>query len=321
MRLKEAPNVLLAAVNAWLEDRAPSMGAAIAYYTVFSLAPILILVIAIAGVAFGEEAAEGAIVAQLRELLGRQGAVAVQTMIASAGRGGAGWVASIISLALLAFAATTVFGELQASLNVIWKAAPRPGSPVVAVIRVRLISLSLVIGIGFLLLVSLVVSATLTAFADYLYSVFPYLNVVMRILNFVLSFSVTTALFAMIYKLLPDTRIEWADVWIAALVASILFTFGKFAISLYIGSSNVASTYGAAAALVIVLIWVYYSAQIFLFGAEFAKVYALRYGSHRDRRRRRQERRAARRSKSIGAPGNSEPAAELAQNQPARRKR
>jgi membrane protein len=295
MRLKEARDVLLGAVNAWMDDRAPSMGAAIAYYTVFSLAPILILVIAIAGVAFGEEAAEGAIVAQLRELLGRQGATAVQTMIASAGRGGAGWVASIISLALLAFAATTVFGELQAALNVIWKAAPRPGSPVVSVIRARLISLSLVVGIGFLLLVSLVVSASLTAFAGYLYSVFPYLNVVMRVLNFALGFGVTTALFAMIYKLLPDTKIAWADVWIAALMASFLFTFGKFAISLYIGSSNVASTYGAAAALVIVLIWVYYSAQIFLFGAEFAKVFAERYGTRRRHRRwgRRAERREA----------------------------
>jgi membrane protein len=243
-------------------------------------------VIAVAGVAFGEEAAEGAIVGQLRELFGRQGAAAVQTMIASAGQGGAGWVASIISIALLAFAATTVFGELQASLNVIWKAAPRPDSPVIAVIRVRLISLSLVVGIGFLLLVSLVVSAALTAFADYLYRVFPYLNVAMRVLNFALSFGVTTALFAMIYKLLPDTRIAWADVWIAALVASFLLTFGKFAISLYIGSSNVASTYGAAAALVIVLIWVYYSAQIFLFGAEFAKVYAERFGTRRRRWRR-----------------------------------
>jgi membrane protein len=286
MTLKEARDVLLAAVNAWIEDRAPSMGAAIAYYTVFSLAPILILVIAIAGLVFGEQAAEGAVVAQLRELLGSQGAAAVQTMLTSAEQGGAGWTASIISLALLAFAATTVFGELQASLNVIWKAAPRPGSPVVAVIRVRLISLSLVIGIGFLLLVSLVVSAALTAFAGYLYSIFPYLNVLMRILNFALSFGVTTALFAMIYRLLPDTRIAWADVWTAALMASFLFTAGKFAISLYIGSSNVASTYGAAAALVVVLIWVYYSAQIFLFGAEFAKVYAERFGTRRRRRRR-----------------------------------
>jgi len=286
MTLKEARDVLLAAVNAWIEDRAPSMGAAIAYYTVFSLAPILILVIAIAGLVFGEQAAEGAVVAQLRELLGSQGAAAVQTMLASAEQGGAGWTATIISLALLAFAATTVFGELQASLNVIWKAAPRPGSPVVAVIRVRLISLSLVIGIGFLLLVSLVVSAALTAFAGYLSSIFPYLNVLMRILNFALSFGVTTALFAMIYRLLPDTRIAWADVWTAALMASFLFTVGKFAISLYIGSSNVASTYGAAAALVVVLIWVYYSAQIFLFGAEFAKVYAERFGTRRRRRRR-----------------------------------
>lgn len=287
MTLVELRVLVVAAVNSWLEDRAPSMGAAIAYYTVFSIAPMLILVIAVAGLLYDEAAAEGAVMAQLRELLGPQGAGAVQGMIASAGQGGAGIVASIVGIGLLALAATTVFGELQSSLNVIWKAAPRPGSPVVALIRIRLISLSLIVGIGFLLLVTLVISASLTALADYLYSIFPYLNVVMRVVNFAISFGVTTALFAMIYKLLPDTRIAWGDVWMAALTTSLLFSLGKFVISLYIGSSNVASTYGAAGALVIVLVWVYYSAQIFLFGAEFAKVYAERHGSHRWRWRRR----------------------------------
>jgi membrane protein len=288
--LAETRALVVAAVNSWLEDRAPSMGAAIAYYTVFSLAPMLVLVISVAGVLYDETTARGAVVAQMRELLGPQGASAVQTMLASADRGGSGIVASAMSLALLAVAATTVFGELQASLNVIWKAAPRPGSPVATLIRIRLISLSLIVGIGFLLLVTLVISAALTALAGYLYSIFPYLNVLMRVVNFALSFGVTTALFAMIYKVLPDTRIAWSDVWIAALTASFLFSVGKFAISLYIGSSNVASTYGAAGALVIVLVWVYYSAQIFLFGAEFSKVYAERYGSRRWRWRRHRKR-------------------------------
>jgi membrane protein len=292
MTLAETRALVVAAVNGWLEDRAPSMGAAIAYYTVFSLAPMLVLVISVAGVLYDETAAQGAVVAQLRELLGPQGANTVQTMLASADRGGSGIVASAMSLALLAVAATTVFGELQASLNVIWKAAPRPGSPVATLIRIRLISLSLIVGIGFLLLVTLVISAALTALAGYLYSIFPYLNVVMRVVNFAISFGVTTALFAMIYKVLPDTRIAWSDVWIAALTASFLFSVGKFAISLYIGSSNVASTYGAAGALVIVLVWVYYSAQIFLFGAEFSKVYAQRYGSRRWRWRRHRKRKA-----------------------------
>jgi membrane protein len=288
--LAETRALVVAAVNSWLEDRAPSMGAAIAYYTVFSLAPMLILVISVAGLLYDETAAEGAVVAQMRELLGPQGAGALQTMLASAGRGQGGIIASAVGLALLAVAATTVFGELQASLNVIWKAAPRPGSPVTTLIRIRLVSLALIVGIGFLLLVTLVISASLTALAGYLYSIFPYLNVVMRVANFALSFGVTTALFAMIYKVLPDTCIAWGDVWIAALTASFLFTIGKFAISLYIGSSDVASTYGAAGALVIILVWVYYSAQIFLFGAEFSKVYAERYGSRRRHWRRHRKR-------------------------------
>lgn len=290
MTFREARELVVAAVNGWLEDRAPSMGAAIAYYTVFSLAPILILVIAVAGLVFGEAAAEGALVAQLRELLGPQGASAVQGMIASAGQGERSLRASVLSMVLLGIAATTVFAELQASLNVIWKAAPRPGSPVTTLIRIRLISLSLIVGIGFLLLATLVVSTALTALADYLNRIFPYLNVVMGVVNFALSFGVTTVLFAMIYKVLPDTRIAWRDVWIAAITASLLFSLGRFVISLYIGSSEVASTYGAAGALVIVLIWVYYSAQIFLFGAEFSKVYAEHHGSRRGRWRLRRHR-------------------------------
>src|SRR5918996_1887648 len=294
MTLSELRQLMVAATHSWIEDRAPSMGAAIAYYTVFSLAPMLLLVIVIAGLAFGQEAAEGAIIGQMSELMGRQGAVAVQAMITSADKSGSNIVASVVSLVLLAVAATSVFGELQSSLYVIWKAAPPPRSTLISLLRTRLLSLSLIVGIAFLLLVSLMVSAALTAFAGFLNRIFPHLDLILRLINIVLSFSVTAALLAMIYKLLPDTRIEWADVAIAAVTASVFFTLGKFGISLYIGSRNVASAYGAAAALVIILLWVYYAAQIFLFGAEFAKAYAERYGSHRDRRRRRAERRAER---------------------------
>jgi membrane protein len=294
MSLSAMRQLVLAAINGWFDVRAPSLGAAIAYYTVFSLAPMLLLVIVIAGMAFGEEAAEGAIMGQLSELIGRQGAGAIQGMIASADKSGSNVAATVASLVLLAVAATTVFGELQSSLNVIWKAAPPARSTFFNLLRTRLLSLSLIVGIAFLLLVSLAVSAALTGFAGFLNRAFPHLDLILRLINAVLSFGVTAALFAMIYKLLPDTRIEWADVAIAALTASLLFTIGKFGISLYIGSRDVASAYGAAAALVIILLWVYYAAQIFLFGAEFAKAYAERYGSRRDRRRRRAERRAAR---------------------------
>lgn len=286
MTLKPARDLLSAAANAYLEDRAMTMGAAIAYYTVFSLAPVLILVIAVAGLAFGHEAAEGAIVDELGGLLGRDGARALQAMIRGAADRGSGIAATVVGLVTLAVAATSVFAELQGSLNVIWKAAPSPRSAVWDIVRVRLLSLSLIVALGFLLLVFLVVSAALTAFAGYLERVFPGLDVLMRLINMAVSFAVTAALFAMVYKMLPDTRIAWGDVWIGAAVTALLFTVGKLLIGLYIGSSNVASTYGAAGALVVILIWVYYSAQIFLFGAEFAKVYAERYGTRVRRGRR-----------------------------------
>ena len=284
MSLKDYKDLVLNAAWMWSEDRAPSMGAAIAYYTIFSLAPVLILVIAIVGLVFGELAAEGAIVGQLTELFGPDGARAVQAMIASAGNEGSGTIATVVALVLLAIAATTVFSELQASLNVIWKAAPSKRSAPVALVKTRLISLSLVVAIGFLLMVSLVISAGLTAFAGYLDSLFPELDVIVRLVSVGISFTVTAVLFGMIYKILPDTRIEWQDVIVASLTAAFLFTVGKVAIGLYIGSTAVASTYGAAGALVTVLVWVYYSAQILLFGAEMAKSYARTFGSRRQRR-------------------------------------
>jgi membrane protein len=262
------------AAAGWLADRAPSMGAALAYYMAFSLAPMLLLVIAVAGLAFGEAAAKGAIVAQLGEMMGQEGAMALEAMIKGASRKSAGIIATIVGSATLLLAATAVFGELQASFNVIWKVKPGRHKKLTGLLRARLVSLSLIVAIGFLLLVSLVLSTTLSAFGHYLDGVFRGLHTIVQVLHLTLSLGITTALFAMMYKILPDTRVAWEDVWHGALMTALLFTGGKYLISLYIGSSHVASTYGAAGAFVVVLLWIYYSAQIVLFGAEFARACA-----------------------------------------------
>jgi membrane protein len=263
-----------AAAAAWLSDRAPSMGAALAYYTVFSLAPMLILVIAIAGLAFGQAAAQGAIVVQLGNLMGVEGAEALQAMIVSAGRKRAGIIATLVGTGTLLVAATAVFGELQAALNVIWKVQRRQRQALIAVVRERLLSLSLILALGFLLLVSLVISAALSAFGHYLNGVFPGLSLMLSGLHLALSFGMMSILFGMIFKILPDAPVAWQDVWVGAMATALLFSVGKYLIGLYIGSSNIASTYGAAGALVIILVWIYYSAQILLFGAELTKACA-----------------------------------------------
>jgi membrane protein len=263
-----------AAGTGWLADRAPSMGAAMAYYMVFSLAPMLILVIAIAGLVFGQAAAQGAIVEQLGDLMGVEGASALQAMIVSAGHKRAGIIATLVGTGTLLVASTAVFVELQAALNVIWKVERRQRRALIAVAREQLLSLSLILAIGFLLLVSLVLGAALSAFGHYLDGVFPGLPLVLRILHLALSFGMMSVLFGMMFKILPDAPVAWQDVWIGAMTTALLFSFGKYLIGLYIGSSNVASTYGAAGALVIILLWIYYSAQILLFGAEFTKACA-----------------------------------------------
>jgi membrane protein len=261
------------ATDNWLADRAPSMGAAIAYYTVFSLAPILLLVIAVAGLAFGRQAAEGALLGELSSLVGEESAAAVQAMLRNASGMSSGLLASAIGVGLLLIAATAVFGELQAALNVIWKATPPAGSGVWYLIRSRLLSLSLVLAIGFLLLVSLAISAVLTALGHYFERIMPGLPALLHVAHLMLAFGITTVLFAMMFKILPDAEVKWRDVWLGAATTAFLFTIGKFLIGLYIGGSKVATTYGAAGALVIILLWVYYSAQILLYGAEFAKAY------------------------------------------------
>ncbi|MBO1079208.1 YihY/virulence factor BrkB family protein [Roseomonas haemaphysalidis] len=261
-------------VLGFLEDEALSRGAAIAFYTVTSLAPVLIIAIAIAGVAFGEEAARGAVVAQLGGLMGTAGAEVVQGIIRSAADPKAGLMASVLGLVTLLVTASGVFGEIQASLNKIWKAEVT-GVTVSSLLRARALSLGLVATLGFLLLVSLVVSALLSGLRESLDSELPGIATVVRVANIFISFGLISALFAAIYKVLPDRKLEWRDVIVGAIVTAILFNLGKTVIGLYLGRSAVGSTYGAAGSAVIVLLWIYYSAQIFLLGAEFTKAYAM----------------------------------------------
>lgn len=282
MSLREAATTLVReAVNDWIDDRAMSRGAAIAYYTVFSLAPLLLLVIAIAGLVWGEEAARGAIMGQLSGLTGPKGAEALEGMIRSASNTSSGILATVVSIGLLILGATSVFAELQDSLNQMWNAPPSKISTWWSWLRVRMLSLSLIGAIAFLLLVSLVISALMTAIGDHLSGGALEVGFLIEAANFLIGLTITAALFGAIYKILPDVRISWADVAIGGMVTSVLFHIGKYAIALYIGFSDLASSYGAASALVIILIWVYYSAQIFLLGAEFTKVYAFTFGSRR----------------------------------------
>ena len=267
------------AFYAWMDDKAPAMGAALAYYTVFALAPLLIIVIAIAGLVFGREAAQGHILGQVSGLIGVEGGRAVQAMLESARQPGPGIMAGGIGLILLIIASTGVFVQLQDSLNTIWRVVAKPGRGIWGILRDRFLSFLMVLVAGFLLLVSLVLSAALAALGKFFSYLLPVPETVLQGVNFLLSFAVITLLFAMIYKILPDAKISWSDVWIGAAVTSLLFSLGKFMIGLYLGKSSVGSAYGAAGSLVIILVWVYYSAQILLYGAEFTSVYAIKYGS------------------------------------------
>ncbi len=263
-----------AAIEGWKADFASSMGAALAYYTVFSIAPLLVIVIAIAALAFGHATAQQEIMAQASELIGDQGADALQAMLASARKPGQGIFAGALSFIALVFGAIGVFGELESDLNRIWKVDTTRRSGLWGIVRGRLLSFGMVITIGFILLVSLVVSAGLAAWGNYWSGMFAGIEVLLHAANFAVSLAVITVSFAFIYKFLPQTHIEWRDVWVGAAVTALLFTIGKFLIGLYLGKSTVASSYGAAGSLALLLLWVYYSAQIFLLGAEFTKVYA-----------------------------------------------
>jgi membrane protein len=265
--------------SSWLDDRAPRLGAALAYYTVFSLAPLLIIVIAIAGLAFGEAAAEGRIVEQIQDVVGADGARVLQTMIASARRPASGLLATLIGVAMLLVGASGLVAELQDALNLIWRAPARPGPGLLAAVRNRVVSLALVVGIGFLMLVSLVSSAALAAVAKFFADLLPgriYVVYALQGVNFILSVGVVTVLFASIYKFLPAVAVAWRDVWVGAAVTSLLFTIGELLVALYLGKTSVGSPYGAAGSLVVLLVWVYYSAQILFLGAEFTHVYSKR---------------------------------------------
>jgi membrane protein len=279
VNLKVAYTLLKEAGSAWAEDHASSLGAALAFYTVFSLAPVLIVAIAVAGLAFGQKAAEGKFSRQLQGLVGETGARAVQALIRSANRPTLGVIASTIGIGTLLVGASGAFVELQGALNKIWKVQRRSESILLGVIRERFLSFGLVLGLGFLLLVSLVVSAALGAVGNFMAPVLPWPVLLLEAVNFLLSLAVIALLLALIFKYLPDTEIAWSDVWIGAAVASLLLTTGKGLIGLYLARSTVASAYGAAASLIIILTWVYYSAQILLLGAEVTHVYSYKHGS------------------------------------------
>jgi membrane protein len=261
----------------WSNDSAPRMAAALSYYAAFSMAPLLILAISIAGLAFGHDAAQGKIVEQIGGLVGTKSAAAIQDMLQAANRPAKSVVFSIIGIITLIAGATGVLSELKSALNTIWRTR-EPGD-VQEIIKKNILFIGMLLGIGFLLTVSLVLNAALASFGQLLSGSLPGSEIVLQGFEFALSTAIITVLFAAMYRLLPNTRIEWRDVWVGAAVTSLLFNLGKLGLGLYIGESAVASSYGAAGAILVLLLWVYYSGLIFYFGAEFTKVYADWYGS------------------------------------------
>lgn len=266
-------------VDEYSDVKAPKLGAALAYYTVFSLAPLLVIAIAVAGFVFGAEAASGTIYTQIKGLIGPAGAALIETAIKNSANKSSGLIATIISLVTLGIGATAVFIELQDSLDMIWKVKPKPSNAIWGFIKARLISFALVVSVGFLLLVSLIVSAGLAALGEFMNNLGTIPIPILAILNIIISLLVIITLFAMIYKILPDVELSWKDVRAGALFTAILFQLGKYLIGLYLGSSSISSTYGAAGALAVLLVWIYYSSQILFLGAIFTYVYANRFGS------------------------------------------
>lgn len=277
--LRQIWDLIRKSVVAWVDDYAPSMGAALAYYTLFSIAPLLIIAIAVAGLFFGQEAARGEIVAQIQGIIGLEGAAAVQSLLKSASKPSQNLFALVVSIITLVIGATTVFEELQSDFDRIWRVPAAKENSIWALLRTRLLSFVLVLGLGFLLLVSLVVSAAIAAFGKWWDGLFEGREAFLYALNFSISFMIATLLFAMIYKFMPRARIAWRDVWVGAVVTSLLIEIGKLLIGLYLGTISVTSGFGAAGSLVVLLVWVYFSAQIFLLGAEFTWVYTHEYGS------------------------------------------
>jgi len=261
------------------DDKAQRLGAALAYYTIFSLGPILLIAVSIAGLVFGKEAAQGRIAAELQGVFGANVATQLNTMIASAGKKGSGTIAMIIGIVTLLLGAAGVFGQLKDALNTIWNVEEKKSGGIMTTIRQRFLSMAMVLGVGFLLLVSLVIDAAISAMGHWISARFPGGEAVFQIVQLLVSLGVITVLFAMIFRYLPDTDIEWRDVWLGAGFTAFLFVIGKFALGLWLGKGSVGSAYGAAGSLVILLVWIYWSAQILFFGAEFTQVYANAHGS------------------------------------------
>jgi membrane protein len=284
LRLQDIVGLVTETVTEWSVDKAPRLGASLAFYTLLSLSPVLVVVVAVAALAFGKEAAQGQLAWEIQGLMGRDGARSIQDVLQTAYKPSSGWTATAFGLGVLAFGASSVVVELRDALNTIWHVPTEPGSTgfamIFRIVKERFYSFAMILGIGFLLLVSLVLSAAIAALGEYFGSVLPTHEAVLHAATFVVSFLVITFLFAAIYKIMPDVRLKWSDVAVGACVTALIFTIGKQLIALYIGKFGVGSAYGAAGSLVVVLVWVYYSAQLFFFGAEFTKVYTKRFGSH-----------------------------------------
>ena len=282
VRWSEAGSLAEETISNWFNHNVPRLGASLTFYTLLSLAPLLIIVVAIAGAAFGKEAAEGRLVWQIRGLIGQEGAVTVQALLKGAYKQRTGIVATTLGILTLLYGASSVVAELRDALNTIW-CVPRRNTTglrsVLSILLDRTVALGVVLGIGFLLLVSLAVSAALSAVGDRFSASLPIPEWMMQSIDFAFTYVVIAILFAVIYKVLPDLHLEWRDVVLGAALTSLLFAVGKTAIGLYLGRAGIASTYGAAGSLVVLLVWVYYSAQIFFLGAEFTQVYAQRFGS------------------------------------------
>lgn len=275
--IKSIPSLITEAYFEMLDDKGFKMAAALSYYAAFSLGPLLIIVIAIAGFIFGEEAAKGQLFFELKNMIGSDGAQMMETIIKGASNTTTGIFATIFSVILLVFGSIGVFVELQESLNMVWGVEPKPGKGLKMFIRNRIISFSMVVATGFLLMVSLMINSAIALLNEFMAEMFPSLIPIAFILNNAASLIVITILFALIYKVLPDVLISWRYVWLGAGITSVLFSIGKYLIGLYLGSSSYASTYGAAASLVIIFLWIYYSGLILFFGAELTQVYRKRY--------------------------------------------
>jgi membrane protein len=278
LELRDWKELLVQTAKDWSEDKVPRLGAALAFYTALSIAPLLVISLRVAALFFGNEAAAGEIERQGQAMIGQKGAEALQAMIENAHQENHGTLAAVLGIVTLLFGASGVFGQLQDSLNTIWEVQPKPGRGVWGFIRDRFLSFAMVMGCAFLLLVSLVVSAGLSAATKFTGSFGDDFQWIATLINFVVSFAVITGIFALTFKLVPDVKVAWHDVWIGAVITALLFVIGKFALGLYLGRSSMESSYGMAGSLIVLLVWVYYSAQIVFFGAEFTQVYANRYG-------------------------------------------